>query len=208
MNQNSVLGDSVLSSRYFNPDYLFSRGSEFLYKFYHSGVNTEVLSLYNATIFFLAFFFLTIIAYATIRLFEIRAKERRHLEHEIAEYAQLMKEMEKKKAEGEEVSKNPRWLKTLSYLFSQHGSDWKLAVIEADSMLEELMNELGFAGETLGEKLKSARQENFRELTQAWEAHTLRNRIAHEGASFELSQREAKRAISLYEDIFRAYGFI
>ena len=96
----------------------------------------------------------------------------------------------------------------MAYLFSQHASDWKLAVIEADSMLENLMGQLGFAGENLGDKLKSATQESFKRLSSAWEAHAVRNRIAHEGASFELSQHEAKRVIALYEQIFREYGYI
>jgi len=114
----------------------------------------------------------------------------------------------KKLQEGEAVSKNQNWIKTLSYLFSQHQSDWKLAIIEADAMLEALMNQLGFKGETLGDKLKSADQTKFKSLTSAWEVHTIRNRIAHEGASFQLSQHEAKRVIAIYEGIFREYGFI
>ena len=96
----------------------------------------------------------------------------------------------------------------LDYIFSQHASDWKLAIIEADSMLEGLLDQLGFKGESLGDKLKSATQDTFPQLTIAWEVHTVRNRIAHEGLSFELSQHEAKRVIALYEEIFHTYGFI
>ena len=75
-------------------------------------------------------------------------------------------------------------------------------------MLEGLLGDLGFKGETLGERLKSADQATFKSLTLAWEVHTIRNRIAHEGTSFELSQREAKRIIAIYEGIFREYGYI
>jgi hypothetical protein len=96
----------------------------------------------------------------------------------------------------------------LQYLFSANEGDWKLAIIEADSMLEELMEQLGFKGENLGEKLKSADQEKFKNLSVAWEVHIVRNRIAHEGSEFQLSQHEAKRVIALYESIFRDYGFI
>jgi len=53
-----------------------------------------------------------------------------------------------------------------------------------------------------------ANQENFPQLTTAWEVHTIRNKIAHEGLAFELSQHEAKRIIALYEQIFHGYGFI
>ena len=75
-------------------------------------------------------------------------------------------------------------------------------------MLEDLMKQLGFKGESLGDKLKSATQDKFHSLTSAWEVHTIRNRIAHEGAAFHLSQHEAKRVIAIYESIFREYGFI
>jgi hypothetical protein len=153
-------------------------------------------------------FFLTIICYTIVRLFEIRAKEHKHLQHEIAEYAYNKAEQEKRLREEVGGSKNEHWSQTLSYLFSQHGSDWKLAIIEADSMLEELLDQLGFKGENLGDRLKSANQDNFPGLTIAWEVHTIRNRIAHEGLAFELSQHEAKRVIALYEQIFHGYGYI
>ncbi len=208
--QNPILGDSILGSNWFNPAYLFNQGVAFLNQFFDffNNNNAEATSFYHNILFFFSLFFITIISYTTIRMFEIRKKEHKHLEHEIAEYARHQAEKEKKIQQGEEVSRNPRWLKTLSYLFSQHSSDWKLAIIEADSMLEDLMDQMGFKGETLGDKLKGATQENFRGLSSAWEAHTIRNRIAHEGLTFELSQHEAKRVIALYEQIFREYGFI
>ena len=80
--------------------------------------------------------------------------------------------------------------------------------IPTDSMLEGLLDQMGFQGESLGDKLKSANQDNFPQLTSAWEVHTIRNRIAHEGLAFELTQHEAKRVIALYEQIFHAYGYI
>ena len=70
------------------------------------------------------------------------------------------------------------------------------------------MDQLGFQGENLGDRLKLANQDNFPHLTVAWEVHTIRNRIAHEGLAFELSQHEAKRVIALYEQIFHEYGYI
>ena len=75
-------------------------------------------------------------------------------------------------------------------------------------MLEALMDQLGFKGVNLGEKLKGATQESFHGLSSAWEVHNIRNKIAHEGAFFQLSQHEAKRVIASYEQIFHAYGFI
>ncbi|MEO5635426.1 MAG: hypothetical protein ABIS26_01255 [Candidatus Paceibacterota bacterium] len=210
MNQNSVLGDSFLSSKYFDPNYLFSKLASFGYQVSHFSINniTDIIAFFHTILFFLTIFFIALISYCSVRMFEIRAKEHKHLEHELAEYAHHQAEKERIKSKGDAVSQNERWILTLSYLFSQHANDWKLAVIEADSMLGELMNNLGFRGETLGEKLKNATQENFHGLSGAWEAHTVRNKIAHEGTAFELSQREAKRVLAIYEGIFREYGFI
>ncbi|MEI8174834.1 MAG: hypothetical protein WCG28_02690 [bacterium] len=210
MNQNSLLENTFLGSKWFNPDYLFNQGIAFFQSLSHLSISNsaQILSIYHAVLLVFGLFFLTLISYCTIRVFEIRHKEHKHLEHEIEEYAHKQKEREKKLKEIDGGSKNERWVRTLSYLFSQHSSDWKLAVIEADTMLESLMTQLGFKGESLGDKLKGANQDNFRNLSSAWEAHTIRNRIAHEGTSFDLSQREAKRIIAIYEQIFREFDYI
>lgn len=210
-NPNPLLENSAFGSKWLNPDYLFARGVEFFQNLFDAGASDTLATtenIFDRLLFFLCLFFITLILYCAIRLREIRKKEHEYLAHELAEYAHHQKEREKKKQEGEGVSKNERWLKTLSHLFSQHPSDWKLAVIEADSMLEVLMGDLGFKGESLGERLKNADQNTFRGLSSAWEAHTVRNRIAHEGTSFNLTQHEAKRIIAIYEQIFRGYGYI
>ena len=65
--------------------------------------------------------------------------------------------------------------------FSDTEADWKLSIIDADEMLFLLMDQLSFKGESLGDKLKAADRDKFRNLSTAWEIHTVRNRIAHEG---------------------------
>ncbi len=213
---NNFIQNFISNNKLFNPDYLFSKMMAFLVQIppflkqiNSMGLNLKnVVFVLNIALFFFVTFFLCIIFYCIIRMFEIRKKEHAHLHHEIEEYAHHMEEMKQKKAKVEDVSKNPRWVKTLEYVFSNHTSDWKLAIIEADSLLEDLMDSLGFKGVGVGEKLKNATQENFSKLTSAWEVHNIRNKIAHEGTSYEISQHEARRVIAIYEDIFREYGFI
>lgn len=207
---NSLTESTFLGSKYLNPAYLFNQGYIFFQNLFSFFTNNsrDIINIYYFLMFALATFFIFMIFYCLIRVFEIRKKEREHLEHEIAEYAYHQAEREKKAQAGESGSTNPRWMETFTYLFSANASDWKLAIIEADSMLDTLMDQLGFKGETLGEKLKQADQGNFRNLTTAWEVHTIRNRIAHEGLAYPISQHEAKRIIALYEKIFREYGYI
>ncbi len=200
-NQNSIFENSFFGSKYLDPGFLFDQIVTFFRWLGHGSLLKNILTGFSI-------FFITVIAYCLIRLLEIRRKEKKNLEREIAEYAALQTEREKRREEGEGVIKNERWRKVLTYVFSDNSADWKLAIIEADSMLESLLTDLGFRGENLGERLKSANQETFRPLSIAWEAHTVRNRIAHEGLGYDISQHEAKRIIALYEQIFREFGYI
>jgi len=201
--QNPLIENSFLGSKLLNPNYLFDRGVEILGYIF----NAKTLDGLYIILSFFSIFFIAIIIYTTIRMFEIRAKEHAYLHHEIAEYAhnQALRE---KELQGMGVFKNERWKKVLDYLFSINENDWKLAVIEADSMLFDLLTQLGFKGENLGDKLKEANRDNFKSLNSAWEVHNIRNKIAHEGSSFELSLHEAKRVIALYEQIFQEFGYI
>lgn len=206
--QNNLLNGTIFDSKYFDPQYLFEQGLVYIKKFVAFVTSDQAVSVEKGILFFLALFFMTIICYVIVRMLEIRAKEHKHLHHEIHEYAHNKAEYEKRLHEEVGGSKNEHWGVVLTYLFSQHKSDWKLAIIEADTMLNGLLETLGFHGESLGDKLKLANQENFPELTTAWEIHTTRNKIAHEGLAFELSQHEAKRIVALYEGIFHKYGYI
>lgn len=201
--------NSISNSQYLNIDYIFGKIYDFLNAVFNPSYHIPYLGTgLNLVLAILSIFFIFIIAYTFIRLLEIRKKEHHYLLEEIKKYAEKHQAEEKEQSEKGGNFLNKKWNNVLGYLSSENPGDWKLSVIEADSMLEELMDQLGFKGENLGEKLKSADQEKFRDLSIAWEAHTIRNRIAHEGAEFELSLREAKRIIALYEQIFRDYGFI
>ncbi len=103
---------------------------------------------------------------------------------------------------------NARWQKVLEHIASDNPSDWRLAVLEADIVLEETLDQAGYIGDTLGDKLKKAEHRPFASLNAAWEAHKVRNTIAHQGQSFDLTQRDARQAIALFEAVFREFGAI
>lgn len=104
--------------------------------------------------------------------------------------------------------KHPRWAGVIAHASSLNQPEWRLAILEADTMLAELLDRLGYKGLSIGEQLKSANPERFKTLQDAWEAHKVRNQIAHEGSAFSLSERETKRVIGLYERTFREFDFI
>ncbi len=102
---------------------------------------------------------------------------------------------------------NRRWNKIQSLLASYNQNDWKQAIIEADIILDEMLDKMGYDGTSIGEKLKQIEQSDFLTLNYAWDAHKIRNRIAH-GGSLVLSKDEAERVIGLYEKVFREFYYI
>lgn len=105
----------------------------------------------------------------------------------------------------EELGK--RWDNILNHINSANQNDWKQAIIEADIILDDLLNKLGYKGESIGEKLKRVAKGDFKTIDEAWEAHKVRNAIAHD-AGFALNEIEAKRTIGLYRKIFEEFYHI
>lgn len=95
---------------------------------------------------------------------------------------------------------HPRFAIIQGYMSSKSEALWRIGIMEADNMLQEVLREKGYQGVEVGEMLKEA---SFKTIDLAWDAHKLRNRIAHEGSDFVLTEREAKRAFTLYESVFR-----
>ncbi|OHA89686.1 MAG: hypothetical protein A2741_01885 [Candidatus Zambryskibacteria bacterium RIFCSPHIGHO2_01_FULL_43_27] len=110
--------------------------------------------------------------------------------------------------ESEEQPKNRRWEKVVEHMNSENPNDWKFAILEADIILDELLDFMGYRGETVADKLKLVESGDFDNLDAAWEAHKVRNQIAHEGADFLITEREARRVIALYRKIFDEFLFI
>ena len=103
---------------------------------------------------------------------------------------------------------NAVWLEIEQKINSVNQGDWRLAILEADVLLFEMLEQMGLPGQNLGEKLKSADSSFFNTLNEAWQAHKVRNIIAHEGAGYKLSYNEAKRTIDLYRRVFEEFYFI
>ncbi len=109
------------------------------------------------------------------------------------------------------VEPNPsldKWKQIVEHAESDIPSNWRLAIIEADIMLDDLLFQLHLPGDTMGEKLKAVEKSDFNTIENAWEAHKTRNMIAHEGSDFLLSKRETLRIISLYESVFKEFHMI
>ena len=105
-------------------------------------------------------------------------------------------------------AKNPRWDKIVDQSNSANPADWRQAIIDADVMLEELLQAQNYHGDGVGELLKAVDKSDFLTLDAAWDAHKVRNQIAHAGPDFDLTERETKRVIAEFEAVFREFEVI
>lgn len=182
---------------YINFDYFFGK----IYDFGHwiwDGLFDGSLGRGIAYILgFITIILLYIIFYSSIRLREIREEEKKKKEAKLAVVA-----------EPEIAPRHEKWQVIQAHIFSNNQAEWRLAIIEADTILEELTLNIGLPGMTLGDRLKNATSTEFPNVQVAWEAHKVRNRIAHDGSAYELTQAEANRVIRMYEDVFNSFNYI
>lgn len=106
------------------------------------------------------------------------------------------------------TAKKRMWDTIVQHAQSQNENDWRQAIMEADIMLDELLDAQGYRGETMGDKLKQVERSDFLSIDLAWEAHKVRNKIAHEGSAHSLSEREVRRVIALYEQVFKEFHYV
>lgn len=103
---------------------------------------------------------------------------------------------------------NPRWQTVGRYYNSANQSDWKLAIIEADIMLYDVLKKSGFKGDSIGEMLKNTDKSKLHNLDLAWSAHKTRNEVAHQGIDYVLTRNKVEEAIGQYEKVFEELNFI
>lgn len=75
-------------------------------------------------------------------------------------------------------------------------------ILDADTVICEMLGRLGYQG-SMGDRLKKAGP-RIRNVQRLWDAHKLRNRIAHE-PGFEANASETARALSSFESTLRQF---
>lgn len=136
-----------------------------------------------------------VLVYSTMRLFQVRREEE-------PRYATVAVDAEDRRVD------HARWAYIMQLIESGQESAWRQAIIEADIMLDEVLTQLGYTGETVGEKLRAVNSAHFQTLSNAWDAHRVRNEIAHQGSAYQLTEQLAHRTIANYEAVFREHGEI
>ncbi|KKS16492.1 MAG: hypothetical protein UU71_C0001G0030 [Parcubacteria group bacterium GW2011_GWB1_41_6] len=159
------------------------------------GISAEAIFTIKVIAALLVFFFLYIIIYSLVKAKALFSQ------------AVIIKKPEPLSPEEIQNERLARWREVKEHSLGANPSDWRVAVIEADVILEGALMAKGYQGETLGEMLKNAEPYRLKNLDKAWEAHRTRNRIAHEPDK-EITKLETDRALANYEAILKELGFI
>jgi hypothetical protein len=90
------------------------------------------------------------------------------------------------------------WRKIKARLEAELESESKLAVIEADKLMDDILTQMGFEGRSLSAKLEKMTTEALPNIQEVKEVRKIHNNIVHD-PTYKLSLEEAKKALLIYE---------
>lgn len=181
---------------FINVEYLFGQLYDFLFTTTNGSTRVhETLSTLYVISYILSVILFAIILYYLYRIKQFQSIEEQKFQanfdkHEVGIHA------------------NGRWDMVIAHATSDNPAEWRIAILEADAMLDELLRELGYTGAGVGEMLQQADRGSMSTLQDAWDAHKIRNKIAHEGINFGLSENLTNKTINLYRRVFEEFGKI
>ncbi len=183
---------------------------------FFKGFGIDFSSFPNPTLIFEVIFskiqvfsvFLSLLFFSGVIYFNVKISElfhgahggHGHVTHEASDHSHVL--------DIQSHGPNKNWLRIEEKMSSQNEQDWRIAIVDADIILEEMLGRMGYEGNSIAEKLKQVEIADFKTLQNAWEGHKVRNRIAHEGSNFHLSRSEAERAIENFKKVFEEFYFI
>ncbi|OGY98563.1 MAG: hypothetical protein A3A43_03035 [Candidatus Liptonbacteria bacterium RIFCSPLOWO2_01_FULL_56_20] len=74
----------------------------------------------------------------------------------------------------------------------------RVAIIEADALVDEALKQMGLTGEHMADRLARIQPDEVTTLERLWRAHRLRNDLVHT-AGFRISPQDAKNTLEDYE---------
>ena len=95
-----------------------------------------------------------------------------------------------------------QWAKIIKKLEEKKETEYRMAIIEADNLLGDILRKMGYKGETLRSLLEQINSKILPNIEDIWYAHNLRNNIVHD-SNYDLNLENAKKAMSIYERAFR-----
>jgi hypothetical protein len=100
-----------------------------------------------------------------------------------------------------------RWQSVIRRVNLASPESMRLAIIEADGVVDAILKDVGISGEHMADRLMRIAPESLLSLNRLWRAHRLRNELVHT-PGFTLSAEEAKKIIEDYESFLKEIGIL
>lgn len=100
-----------------------------------------------------------------------------------------------------------KWSKINKRLETGDKADYKMAVIEADDVLKDVLKKMKYEGEFLEDILKEVNERVLPSVEEVKKAHEIRNRVMHD-PDYALTQQEAKNVLKVYQQALRELEMI
>ena len=95
-----------------------------------------------------------------------------------------------------------QWVKISKRLEPGKAEDYKMSLIEADSLLDDVLKRMGFKGENMKERLEQIDAKTLPDIESIKKANKLRNSIVYD-SDYDLSLEKTKEILLIYEKSFR-----
>lgn len=94
------------------------------------------------------------------------------------------------------------WKKIRARIETGLESEYKLAIIETDNLLDETLKKMRYEGDGLTEKLQKMTSVTLANIEEVKEAHKIRNSIIHD-PNYKISLEQTKKFLDVYEKTFK-----
>lgn len=95
-----------------------------------------------------------------------------------------------------------KWQKIKKRLKKENEAEYKLALIEADKTLDDILKKMGYGEESLNEKLKRLSSNDVSNLEELLKANEICENIVHD-PDYRLNKEKAEEIISIFEKSFK-----
>lgn len=99
------------------------------------------------------------------------------------------------------------WKNILKRLKTKDAAQWKLAINEADKIIDEIVKHMNIKADTMDDRLEQVNASQLSNVEEIKSAHRVSVNIK-QNPEFELSHEEAVRLIKVYEKALREFNLI
>lgn len=105
------------------------------------------------------------------------------------------------------LNPNQRWEQIKARLQKGDEANLKLAVIEADNLMDEILKRMGLPGNIFEERLEQIEVQEVKSVDKILAAHRTRDMIVHQ-PNFHLSQEEAEKTVADFEEALKELEYL